>query len=168
MEEKKNITELKTRVLTFYKENKLKLFSLIIILILAVFLFIFVKIQEEKKNQYISEKYIQAGLLLTLNKNNDSKKLLEEIILSENKFYSSLSLNLMLEKNLENEKKKILEYFEIIESLKMSKEEKELVLLKKSLYLIKIGDNQKSKKLLKSLIDKNSNYKSLAEEILRD
>ena len=168
MEEKINSTEFKERMLKFFKENRLKFYSLIVVLTISVFGFFLIKIQEEKKNQYISEKYIQAGLLLTLNKNNDSKKLLEEIILSENKFYSSLSLNLMLEKNLENEKKKILEYFEIIESLKMSKEEKELVLLKKSLYLIEIGDNQKSKKLLKSLIDKNSNYKSLAEEILRD
>ena len=88
--------------------------------------------------------------------------------MSKNKFYSVLSLNIILEKNLENEKKKILDYFEIIENLKLSKEKQDLVLLKKSLYLIKIGDEQKSEKILKSLIDNNSNYKKLAQEILSD
>lgn len=168
MEEKINSTEFKERMLKFFKENRLKLYSLIVVLTISVSGFFFIKIQEEKKNQYISEQFIQAGLFLTLNKNNKAKKLLEDIILSKNKFYSVLSLNIILEKNLENEKKKILDYFEIIENLKLSKEKQDLVLLKKSLYLIKIGDEQKSEKILKSLIDNNSNYKKLAQEILSD
>jgi len=168
MEEKINSTEFKERMLKFFKENRLKLYSLIVVLTISVFGFFLIKIQEEKKNQYISEQFIQAGLFLTLNKNNNAKKLLEDIILSKNKFYSVLSLNIILEKNLENEKKKILDYFEIIENLKLSKEKQDLVLLKKSLYLIKIGDEQKSEKILKSLIDNNSNYKKLAQEILSD
>ena len=168
MEEKINSTEFKERTLKFFKENRLKFYSLIVVLTISVFGFFLIKIQEEKKNQYISEQFIQAGLFLTLNKNNKAKKLLEDIILSKNKFYSVLSLNIILEKNLENEKKKILDYFEIIENLKLSKEKQDLVLLKKSLYLIKIGDEQKSEKILKSLIDNNSNYKKLAQEILSD
>ena len=107
-------------------------------------------------------------MFLTLNKNNESKRLLEEIILSKNKFYSVLSLNVILEKNLEDEKIKILDYFKIIENLKLSKEQKDLILLKKSLYLIEIGESQKSERLLKSLIDNNSNFKKLAQEILND
>ena len=97
MEEKINSTEFKYRILKTYKENRLKFFSLIVLI--ATFLRIsFLKIHEERKNNYISEKYIQAGLFLTLNKNNESKRLLEEIILSKNKFYSVLSLNVILEK----------------------------------------------------------------------
>ena len=168
MDEKINSTEFKERMLKFFKENRLKLYSLIIVLTILVFGFFFIKIQEEKKNQYISEKFIQAGLFLSLNKNNESKKLLEDIILSKNKFYSVLSLNIILEKNLENEKRKILDYFEIIENMKLSKEKQDLVMLKKSLYLIEIGDEEKSEKILKSLIDNNSNYKKLAQEILSD
>lgn len=168
MEEKINSIEFKERMLNIFRKNRLKIFSSIIILTIAIFAFFFIKNQEEKNNQYISEKFIQAGLFLSLNKNNESKKLLEEIILSKNKFYSVLSLNIILEKKLENEKRKILDYFEIIENLKLSKEKQDLVLLKKSLYLIEIGDDQKGKRLLKSLIDNNSNYKKLAQEILRD
>ena len=168
MEEKINSTEFKERMLKFFKENRLKFYSLIVVLTISVSGFFFIKIQEEKKNQYISEQFIHAGLFLTLNKNNKAKKLSEDIILSKNKFYSVLSLNIILEKNLENEKKKILDYFEIIENLKLSKEKQDLVLLKKSLYLIKIGDEQKSEKILKFLIDNNSNYKKLAQEILSD
>ena len=106
MEEKINSTEFKERMLKFFKENRLKLYSLIVVLTISVFGFFLIKIQEEKKNQYISEQFIQAGLFLTLNKNNNAKKLLEDIILSKNKFYSVLSLNIILEKNLENEKKR--------------------------------------------------------------
>ena len=168
MEEKINSTEFKYRILKTYKENRLKFFSLIIVLIATFFAYFIFKNHEERKNNYISEKYIQAGLFLTLNKNNESKRLLEEIILSKNKFYSVLSLNVILEKNLEDEKIKILDYFKIIENLKLSKEQKDLILLKKSLYLIEIGESQKSERLLKSLIDNNSNFKKLAQEILND
>ena len=167
MEEKINSTEFKYRILKTYKENRLKFFSLIIVLIATFFAYFIFKNHVERKYNYISEKYIQAGLFLTLNKNNESKRLLEEIILSKNKFYSVLSLNVILEKNLEDEKIKILDYFKIIENLKLSKEQKDLILLKKSLYLIEIGESQKSERLLK-FIDNNSNFKKLAQEILND
>ena len=122
----------------------------------------------DRKNQLISEKYIQAGIFLTLDKNNVSKEILEEIILSKNKFYSVLSLNVILEKNLETDKQKILEYFEIVEDLNLHMDQKDLVLLKKSLYLIDNKDVKKGKRLLKSLADSDSNYKKLAQEILSE
>ena len=168
MDEKDNSIEFKDKVLTIYKENKFKLFSLIIVLILSLLSFFIIKNIGYKKNQFISEKYIQAGLFLTLNKNNESKEILEEIILSKNKFYSVLSLNVILEKNLEADKQKILEYFEIVEDLNLHVDQKDLLLLKKSLYLIDNKDVKKGKKLLKSLAESDSNYKKLAQEILSD
>ena len=62
----------------------------------------------KKKNEIISEKYIQAGLYLSSNEMKNAKKIYEEIIESKNKFYSILALNTILEKNLEsNDKEKI-------------------------------------------------------------
>ena len=168
MDEKKNSIELKEKLLIIYKGNKFKLFFLITVLILSLLSFLIIKNIGDKKNQFISEKYIQAGLFLNLNKNNESKEILEEIILSKNKFYSVLSLNVILEKNLENDKQKILEYFEIVEDLNLHADQKDLVLLKKSLYLIDNKDVKKGKRLLKSLADSDSNYKKLAQEILSD
>ena len=47
-------------------------------------------------------------------------------------------------------------------------DQKDLVLLKKSLYLIDNKDVKKGKRLLKSLADSDSNYKKLAQEILSE
>ncbi len=168
MDEKNNSIEFKDKILIIYKENKFKLFFLIIVLILSLLSFLIIKNIGDRKNQLISEKYIQAGIFLTLDKNNVSKEILEEIILSKNKFYSVLSLNVILEKNLETDKQKILEYFEIVEDLNLHMDQKDLVLLKKSLYLIDNKDVKKGKRLLKSLADSDSNYKKLAQEILSE
>ena len=45
----------------------------------------------EKKNNLMSEKYIMAGLKINSGKKKEGANLLEEIILSKNKFYSILS-----------------------------------------------------------------------------
>ena len=91
----------------------------------------------KKETNSISEKYIQVGLLLSSNENEKSKILLEEIILSKNKFYSILALNILLENNLENDKNKILNYFQIVEKSNKLKSYKDLIVFKKALYLIK-------------------------------
>ena len=120
----------------------------------------------EKKNNLISEKYIQAGLLLSSGNIEISKNIYEEIILSENKFYSILALNTILEKNLENDKNKVLNYFKILENIKKSEEMLDLITFKKALYLIKSSDVKNGNDLLKKLIDKNSKLKSISQEII--
>jgi len=90
----------------------------------------------------------------------------EEIILSKNKFYSILSLNTILEKNLISDKSKILEYFKILESSSNTKENNDLIIFKKALFLIKVSDNETGRKLLNDLIEKDSKLKSIAEDLL--
>ena len=60
----------------------------------------------------------------------------------------------------------ILNYFKIVEENNNSKEYKDLIIFKKALYLIKIGNQQKANLLLKNLIDSKSKLKTLAEDIL--
>ena len=76
---------------------------------------LYVENYNEKKNKLIAEKYIQAGLYLTSENEENAILLLEEIIQSKNNFYSILALNIIVEKNLIKRQNKVLEYFKILE-----------------------------------------------------
>ena len=160
--------ENKNKLFSILKENKIKLIGVLFITLILLLTFIFFKMNDNKKNILISEKYIQAGLLLANDENEKSKKLLEDIILSKNEFYSVLALNTLLERNLEKDEIKILSYFEVVENLPLSQEQKDLVILKKALFLIKILKIDEGKNLLKELINRGSKFKSLSEEILNN
>ena len=154
------------RVILFYKRNKKKtLIALIILSLLGLTLFL--KNNHHKvNNEIISEKYTQANIFISKNENEKAKKILDKIILSENKFYSLLALNRMLEKNLETNNNKILQYFDTLEKIKYSQETSNLIKFKKSLYLLSIGNTASGEKLLNSLIEENSIFKKAAKEII--
>ena len=115
--ELENKTDLRLRLINFFNFNKFKIYLIIFIFIGALILFFAMKLNIEKKNYLIAEKYIQAGIYLSLDEKNNSKRLYEEIILSKNKFYSILALNGIIENNLENNQDTILEYFASIEKI---------------------------------------------------
>ena len=121
---------------------------------------------KEKKNNLISEKYIQAGLYLASGKTIESKNLYKDIILSENNFYSVLALNTIIEKDLEKDKNIIIEYFDKLENLNLSKSQKDLVEFKKALFLIENLNFEEGKKLIEKIAESESNFKDLAKEIL--
>ena len=77
---------------------------------------------QKKKNISQAENYIKVGIYLSNGKEKQAVKIYEEIIKSENKFYSILVLNSILEKNLVREKEKILDYFEILETINYSED----------------------------------------------
>ena len=54
----------------------------------------------KKKNILQAESYIKGGIYLSNGKEKQAVEIYEEIIKSENKFYSILALNSILEKNL--------------------------------------------------------------------
>jgi tetratricopeptide (TPR) repeat protein len=159
-------TELKEKLITFYNSNKSKIYSFIIVLVIILISSIFIKINNQKKNNLIAEKFVDANIYLNADNKKKSIELYEEIIFSNNKFYSILSLNKILEKNLSSDKDKILKYFKTIEEKNLSEEQIDLLIFKKALYLIKISNIEKGKSLLQNLIEKNSKIKTLAEEIL--
>ena len=111
---------------------------------------------------------MQAGLFLASNKKDIARDLYEEIILSKNNFYSILALNTIIEKDLISSNEKILDYFKTLEETSLTKENYDLVILKKALYLIKTSDIEKGKNLLQILIDKNSNLKKIAQELIEE
>ena len=157
--------ELKDSLLSFYKRNRYKIYFLITTLIIASISLIFIDGHRKKNNEMIAEKYIEAGIYLSAGKKEIAQKFYEEIILSENKFYSILSLNSIIEQNLTPDKK-ILEYFEILENLNFSEDQRDLIILKKALFLLKFSDAEKANNLLKKLKDKDSNLKLILDEII--
>ena len=160
--------ELKSRLKYFFDKNKFKFFILISLIVIAIFALSLFQINVKKKNSLIAEKYIQAGIYLANKKNADATLIFEEIIESKNKFYSILSLNTILEKKLVLDREKILNYFKLIENVASNDESRELINLKKALYLIKESDNKNGDNLLQNLIESNSTFKSIAIGILED
>ena len=158
--------DLKEKIINIYNLNKKKINITILIFILITASTIFVKFKKEKENNLIAEKYIKAGIYLSTDQKNNAKILLEEIILSKNKFYSILALNTIIEKNLILDHKKIIDYMVLTEDIIETNDQKELLLFKKGLYLIKNSKNLEGEKILKDLIKKNSQLKFLAEEII--
>ena len=96
----------------------------------------------------VSEKFIQSGIYLSLNQKEKSKKIYKEIITNKNKFYSLLALNSIIDNDLEQNNEEVLKLFDIVENIKIEKEQKNLIKLKKALYLIKISRDNEGKKLL--------------------
>ena len=158
--------DLKEKIINIYNLNKKKINITILIFILITVSTIFVKFKKEKENNLIAEKYIKAGIYLSIDQKHNAKILLEEIILSKNKFYSILALNTIIEKNLILDHKKIIDYMVLAEDITKTSDQKELLLFKKGLYLIKNSKNLEGEKILKDLINKNSQLKFLAEEII--
>jgi hypothetical protein len=163
-----NKIKFKDKLINFYKINKVKIFIFILILILLLISFVFIKFKKEKDNILVANKYIQAGIYLAANEKNNAKEIYKEILLTKNKFYSILALNTIIEKNLILNKKEILKYFEILQKSSATKEQKNLIKFKKALYLIKESESKNGNNLLKDLIDNNSSFKSIAEEIIKN
>ena len=159
--------ELKNKIINFYNLNKVKVFFFILIFLIGVISTIFFKINSERKNILISDKYIQAGLYLSSNNDKKAKILFEEIIQSNNKFYSILAFNTVLEKNLISDKKQILKYFSVLEKSVNTLDNKDLIVFKKALYSKKFFDNKTGEDLFRDLINKDSILKPLAQEVLK-
>ena len=120
---------------------------------------------QNSENEKISEKFVQAGIYISSNEKEKSKIILKEIIFSKNKFYSILALNNIIENDLEKDNEEILKFFEIIENLNLTKEQKNLIKFKKALYFKKISRDLEGNKLLEEIIADNSIWKDAALEI---
>ena len=158
--------DLRDRIILYLKGNKRKILLSIVCILLTIFSIISFNVYKLNKNELISEKFIQAKLLLQNENKSEANKILEEIIFSKNKFYSILALNTILERNLIEDKVKIIEYFKLLEKMNIEEEQRDLIVLKKALYLIKHSDKEKGYEILKEISNSDSPIKFLAKEIL--
>ena len=166
--ETENKLDFKDKIINFFNKYKVKLYIIIFLLILIISFLKFINFNNKKNNIIISEKYIQAGIYLLSNKKEEAKNIFEEIIITKNNIYAILALNSIIEKNLINDKEKILEYFSLLENYKFSKDQKDIISLKKALYLIKSSDQKLGKKILKDLAERKSNISSIAQELITE
>ena len=149
-------------------EKKKKIFITLIISFIIILIGVnFSGYNKKIQNEKISEKYIKAGIYLSSKNLKKSKKIYEEIVNSKNKFYSSLALNNIIENELEEDSEKILKLFKVIENIKGTKEQKDLIKLKKALFLIKINKENEGRKILEEIVSDNSIWKETAEDILQ-
>ena len=152
----------------FFKEQKFKIILISCTCVLISIIFLTMKIFQERENILISEKFIKANIFLSTQNEDKSKELYEEIIKSKNKFYSILALNTILEKELENDENTIINYFDILQDLSIPRDQRDLLILKKALYLIQISKTKEGKDLLKKLSNSNSYLKNIADQILEN
>ena len=153
---------------SFFITQKIKIILFFCILVLLLIIFSIIKINQERQNILISEKFIKANIYLSSDNKEKSKEIYEEIIKSRNKFYSILALNTILEKKLESSEEKIINYFNILQDLSIPPEQKDLLILKKALYLLQISKTEEGKNLLKKLSDSNSYLKKISDQILEN
>ena len=152
----------------FFNDHKIKIIITISIILIISITFAVISIIQERKNISISEKFIEANIYLSSENREESKKIFVEIIKSKNKFYSILALNTILEKQLESDDKKIIKYFTMLERLSISPEQKDLLTLKKALFLIKISKEEEGRALLKKLSNSKSQFKKISDQILEN
>jgi hypothetical protein len=153
-------------IIPIIRKNKNIFVIAITIIIIISFSVLFLNYHQENKNKLISEKYITANIYLSNNNKDRSLSIYKEIVSSKNKFYSYLALNNIIENKLEQNNVEILNLFKIVESIKVDKEQKNLIKLKKALYLIKISKIEDGNELLKEIINNNSVWKDTAKELL--
>ena len=66
--------DLGNQQINFYKENKKKIFTILLFILIISVSVIFFNTQSKQNNSLIAEKYIQAGIFLSLEENEKSKK----------------------------------------------------------------------------------------------
>ena len=166
LDEKDKINK-KDIIINFLNNNKFKIIVLVTSLVIFFIVSIILEINKDKKNKLIAENYIQAGLLFNSGKKEESLAYFENIIESNNKFYSILALKNIIEKNLISDHEKIIGYFSLIEKKLKNEEQTDLLKFKKALYFMENEKDLEGEKLLKDLIIKNSKFKELSEEVIK-
>ena len=151
----------------FAKKNFKAIIVLATVLFIFLLLIFFYKDLQEKKNIKIAEQYTQAKILITQKKTNESKLLLENLVETNHKFYSPLSLYLMIDNNLENNSKKIINFFSIIlNNNSIDEENLNLIKIKKAIYLISLDEEISAVETLNQIVDSNSVWRNLAISLI--
>lgn len=148
----------------FIKNNIKILITLVVIILLCFIGAISFNSYKENQNKKISEEYIKAGIMLTQNKKDKAKDIYKDIILKKNKFYSYLALNNIIENELIEDNNQILQLFEVLEKINKDEEQKNLIKLKKALFLIQISKKNEAMQIFDYIISSNSIWKEIAME----
>ena len=159
----------KSKFRKLYDANKLLIFSTLFVLIIASISFSFYTVSREKKQILLADNYMVAIFYLQNNERDKGRKILKEIILANNKTYSTLSLFLILDENLVDDQKEISNLFDhLLANNKFEQEVKNLIIFKKTLFLSNFANELEMVENAKQLINTNTLWKPHALLLLGD
>ena len=164
-----NKTNISTKFIDKIKSYKKIILSIIILLLIILSSLFYLNFKAEKNLILFSDKFNSAKILLREKKENEAKEILNNLINEKNSFYSPLALFFIIENKLEQKTEIIIESFDkILKINSIDKENINLIKLKKSIYLINLGDEQKALETLKPIINSDSVWRENALKILAD
>lgn len=160
---------LQNKIINFTKKNSKKLIFLSVFLILILFSYFLYKNLQKKDEIKLSEQYIQATIQFQGKNTNETRKLLEDIIKEDHKFYSPLALYFMIDNNLETDNSKIINYFDRILMINaLDKESLNLIKIKKAISLFKYDNEEIILKTLNPIINSDSVWRDMAIRLISD
>ena len=164
MEEDIAIIDTNTRnekIKKFFKTNQKIFITAIIFIILITFVFFGYQGFQEKKKIEISNKYNSIIIAHTQDNDQDTLKLLEEIIEKGDNTYSPLALYYIIDNKLENSEKRVNDHFDkILKKTSLEKELKDLIIYKKALFNANSISENDLLNILNPIIKSNSIWKS--------
>ena len=159
----------KSKIKRFYETNKILIF-----IVIFIFLFSFASIgfylnNRENKIILLSNNYIEAKVLLENGKKEEATKILKNIILANNKSYSTLSLFLILNESLITDEVELTSLFNhILENNKFNREIKNLIIFKKALFQSSFINESELLEVIKPLLNTETVWKPHALLLLGD
>ena len=159
----------KKSLIDLLKANSKLITIFLIIVILGLSLFIWINHNNKNEKKLISENYIQAKIFLEKENNNEAKEILIKLIKKKDEVYSPLSLFLIIDKKLEEDNQKISNLFDSIIKMKnLENEDKNLIILKKAIFISNEGNEVEVLNLLKPIINSDSAWKIECLKFLGD
>ena len=163
-----NVTK-KSKFRRLYDANKLLIFSTLFVLIITSISFSFYTVSREKKQILLADNYMVAIFYLQNNERDKGRKILKEIILANNRTYSTLSLFLILDEDLVDDQREISNLFDhLLANNKFEQEVKNLIIFKKTLFLSNFANELEMVENAKQLINTNTLWKPHALLLLGD
>ena len=151
------------KIKNFFIEYKKHLISVLIIIILVLFGFFFYEDYKSSKKEKLANQYNDLITNFNLEKKDDARDGLKNIINSKDKTYSPLAFYFLLDNDLINSNEEINKYFDIlINDLKLEKEIKNLVIFKKGLFNSEFVEENKLLSILNPVIKSESIWKAHA------
>tara|TARA_B100001250_G_scaffold410781_1_gene437931 strand:- start:994 stop:1578 length:585 start_codon:yes stop_codon:yes gene_type:complete len=151
------------------KENLKMIWITAITITVCLLLIVFFYKRNDHQNNLLSEKFNNAKILVQNEKNEDALIILNEIIEKKNKFYSPISLYFAIENNLINDPETVVKLFDkVISNRKIDKENKNLIKIKKAIFLINHNEEQKVLEILNPIINSQSIWRNDAAKLLGD
>ena len=159
----------KVTIKDFLKSNIKILSTIFFILILIGLFFLWNDYTNKIKKKRVSQNFVEGKVLLSKNNNEDSLKILKEVITEKDETYSPLALYLIIDKNLEKDSNIINEYFDLVISIsKLKTEDLNLLKLKKAIHISENSNEKELLDLLNPIVNSKSVWRIQSVEFLGD